>query len=100
MSIKKILPSDILADSRNKINDNFEILANEYELSSYSIAAFKKEINGIIELLSSQLEDLRESGVGTGVGSYKNSIEYIYHTSSVEDDSLLVNFLFICNTLL
>ena len=59
-NIKKLLPTDIISDSMDKINSNFDILSSYSVFSDKSLTEYYKKIDDLVNQISGKV-DLSES---------------------------------------
>ena len=82
-NIKKILPTDIISDSMDKINSNFDILSSYSVFSDKSLTEYYKKINDIVNGISGKI-DVTESRLNSEFEKIRGEItEYNDNVSSI-----------------
>lgn len=89
-NIKKLLPTDIISDSMDKINSNFDILSSYSVFSDKSLTEYYKKIDDLVNQISGKV-DLSESRLNIEFEKIRGEIkEYNDDVSSINQTAEMI----------
>ena len=89
-NIKKLLPTDIISDSMDKINSNFDILSSYSVFSDKSLTEYYKKIDDLVNQISGKV-DLSESRLNIEFEKIRGEIkEYNDDVSNINQTAEMI----------
>ena len=82
--IKKILPSDVISESMDKINDNFDILNGLYAVDEYKWQKYTKAIDKKIEELKGQ-SNAKSTDLANKIDQIKDMYDNLSEINNIQE---------------